>query len=265
MSVYKTLLVEDRAAARILTLNQPAIFNPADEVSAPEFIDALERAERDQSVRVVVVTGAGKAFSAGGNVRKMFETLEAGQQLSLYLMGLAANLHRSIATIRRMPKPVICAMNGITAGGGLGWALSCDLVVAAASAKLDPGYVRIALSPDGGSTGLLSRALGLQRANEFFMLGRVLDAEKAQALGLVNKVVPDGEALEAALEWAQELARGPAAALAATKRLLNQAVLGDLETIMENERQSICAMSDLPDAREGITAFIEKRKPDFSG
>ncbi len=265
MSDYKTLLVEDVGAVRVLTLNQPKIFNPADEVSAPDFIDALERAERDPNVRVVVVTGAGKAFSAGGNVKKMFETLEAGEKLSLYLMGLAAQLHRSISTIRRMPQPVVCAMNGVTAGGGLGWALCCDLVVAAASAKLDPGYVRIALSPDGGSTGLLSRILGLQRASEFFMLGRVLEAEKACELGLINKVVPDGKALEAALEWAQELARGPAAALAATKRLLNQAIYGDLETIMEDERQSICAMSDLPDAREGIMAFFEKRKPDFSG
>lgn len=265
MSAYKTLLVEDQGPVRLLTLNQPAIFNPVDEVSGPELVAALDQAERAAGVRVLVLTGAGKAFSGGGNVRKMHQVLAAGQKLSPFLADLAAVLHRSISTMRRMPKPIVCALNGVASGGGLGWALACDLVVAADSARLDPGYVRIALSPDGGSSGLLSRALGLQRASEFFLLGRALDAQAALARGLVNLVLPAGQVLPQALEWASELAQGPAQALAATKALINRALYGDLETIMEDERQSICAMSDLPDAAEGLNAFFAKRKPRFGG
>ncbi|MCF8042858.1 MAG: enoyl-CoA hydratase/isomerase family protein [Desulfarculaceae bacterium] len=264
MAEYKTLLVEDRGPVRLLTLNQPEIFNPVDYGSTPEIIQALEEAGADSAVRVVVLTGAGKAFSGGGNVREMAKALGRGEKPSLFFSELAALLHRSVSTLRRLPKPVVCALNGVVSGGGLGLALSCDMVVASQKAKFDPGYIRIAVSPDGGSTALVTRVLGLQRASAFFMLSEVIDAETAQAWGLVNRVVEPEALLEEALAVAQRLAKGPATALAQTKALLNQAMYGDLETVMENERQSLCRLGDQPDFAEGITAFFEKRKPEFA-
>ncbi len=264
MADFQTLLVQDQGPVRLLTLNRPEMFNPLDFTSGPELITALEEAGREASVRALVLTGAGKAFSAGANVRLMQQGLSEGRSPSPFFSELAAILHRSISTLRRLPKPVVCALNGVAAGGGMGWALACDLVVASRLARLDPAYIRIGLTPDGGSTALLARALGLQRASELFMLGRPLDAGAALEMGLVNQVVEPGELLETALAVAGELAAGPATALAETKALLNRSLYGDLEAVMENERQSICRMSEGPEFVEGITAFFQKRKPDFA-
>ena len=265
MSTFQTLLVEDRGPVRLLTLNQPELFNPLDAVSGAELIQALEEAGRQPAVRALVLTGAGKAFAAGGNVRLMGGLLQKGQDPAPWFSDIGAILNRSIITLRRLPKPVVCALNGVAAGGGLGWCLACDLVVAAARARLDPGYVRIAVCPDGGASALVTRLIGHKRASEFFLLGRVLKAAEALDWGLVNRVVADGQVVDEALKLAQELAAGPAQALAATKALLNQATLGDLETILEEERQAIARLSSQPDFAEGITAFFEKRRPNFQG
>ncbi len=264
MAEYKTLLVEDRGPVRLLTLNQPEMFNPLDYGSGPELIQALEETGSDPVVRAVVLTGAGKAFSGGGNVREMAKALKSDQKPGTFFSELAALLHRSISTLRRLPQPVVCALNGVVSGGGIGWALSCDLVVASNQAKFDPGYIRIALSPDGGSTALITRVLGVQRASAFFMLSQAIDADTALAWGLVNRVVEPQAVLPEALALAEKLARGPATALAQTKALLNRALFGDLETVMENERQSLCRLGDQPDFAEGIAAFFEKRKPNFA-
>lgn len=264
MAEYKTLLIEDRGPVRLITLNQPQIFNPLDYGSGPELIQALEEAGSDPAVRTLVLTGAGPAFSGGGNVREMAKALKSGEKPSIFFSELAAILHRSVSTLRRLPKPVVCALNGVVSGGGIGWALACDVVVAGDKARFDPGYIRIALSPDGGSTALITRVLGLQRASAFFMLPEAIDATTAQAWGLVNRVVAPEALMEEALAVAQRLAKGPATALAQTKALLNQAMFGDLETVMENERQSLCRLGDQPDFAEGIAAFFEKRKPEFA-
>ncbi|KMY68380.1 hypothetical protein AAU61_01435 [Desulfocarbo indianensis] len=264
MSDYQTLLLEDRGPVRIITLNRPGIFNPLDIVSGPELVDALERADREASVRALVLTGAGKAFAAGGNVREMGEGLARGDDPAEFFCEVAAVLNRSIITLRRHSKPIVCAMNGVASGGGLGWALSCDLIVMAQSARFDPGYIRIAVNPDGGSSVLVSRLLGSKRAAAFFMLGQPIDSQTALQWGMVNQVAPDGEVLEAALALAGKLAKGPAQAMAATKALLNQALFGDLESILENERRTILELCRQPDFAEGIRAFFEKRKPDFA-
>ena len=263
MSSYSTLLVEDRGPVRILTLNQPQIFNPLDVTSGPELISALEQAELDPGIAALVLTGAGKAFSGGGNVRQMHKHLEAGQSMRGYFFELVAILHRSIITLRRLGKPVVCALNGVAAGGGLGWALACDLVVASAKARFDPGYIRIALNPDGGSSVFITRLIGHKRASQFFLTGKAIKAPEALAWGMVNEVVEPGEELERALKLAGRLAQGPAQALAATKQLLNQAAWGDLETLLEEERQALCRLADQPHYAEGIRAFMEKRPPRF--
>ena len=256
MAQYQTILQQDHGAVRVLTLNQPQLFNPLDALSGAELVAALEEADREPTVRALVLTGAGKAFAAGGNVR---------QPTKPFFTEIAAILNRSVITLRRLSKPVVCALNGVAAGGGLGWCLACDLVVAAKGARLDPAYVRIAVNPDGGASALVTRLIGLKRASEFFMLGRVLTAQEALEWGMVNRVVEDGRELDEALALAQELAAGPPKALAATKALLNQAVLGDLESILENERRGIIELADQPDFVEGIKAFVEKRKPRFNG
>jgi 2-(1,2-epoxy-1,2-dihydrophenyl)acetyl-CoA isomerase len=247
----------------VLTLNQPEIFNPLDLTSGTELVAALEEADRDEGVRALVLTGAGRAFSAGGNVRLMGQFVQEGRPSAPFFTEIAAVLNRSIITLRRLSKPVVCALNGVAAGGGLGWCLACDLVVASESARLDPGYIRIAMCPDGGATPFLVRLVGLKRASEFFMLGRVLTAAEALEWGLVNRVVPDQETLPQALAMAAKLAQGPRLALARTKELLNQAALGDLETLLEEERARLISLADRPDFQEGIRAFFEKRKPVF--
>ncbi len=263
MDSYNTLLVEDRGAVRVITLNQPQLFNPLDFDSGPELAAALEAAGRSETVRALVLTGAGKAFSAGGNVRRMKQMLDQGADPAEFFQELVYVLNRTIIALRRLPQPVVAAVNGVAAGGGLGWSLGCDLLVAAQSARFDPAYVRIAVSPDGGSTALIPRLIGHKRASAFFMLGRPIDAETALAWGMVNEVVEDGKALERALEIADELAAGPPQALASTKALINQALFGDLETILQNERMEIVRLSTKPDFREGIKAFFEKRRPEF--
>ncbi len=264
MSQFETILVEDQGPVRLLTLNQPQFFNPLDQKSGPELVAALEAADREAAVRAVVLTGAGKAFAAGGNVRLMGEILASGRSAGPFFSEIAAVLNRSIITLRRLGKPVVCALNGVAAGAGLGWALACDLVVAAEGARLDPGYIRIAVTPDGGTSALVTRLIGHKRASEFFLLGRVLAAREALEWGMVNRVVPDDQVVAEALAVAGQLAQAPRQALRATKALLNQAILGDLETILEEERQAIVGMVDLPDFAEGIRAFFERRKPTFA-
>lgn len=264
MSDYKTVLVGDQGPVRIITLNRPELFNPLDIESGPEFVDALERAERDPKVRALVLTGAGKAFSAGGNVRLMGEGLARGDDPAEFFCEVAAVLNRSVITLRRHSKPIVCAMNGVAAGGGLGWALGCDFIVMAGSAKFDPGYIRIAVNPDGGASVLISRLIGPKRASAFFMLGQPIDSQTALDWGMVNQVVPDDQVMNASLKLAAQLAEGPAQAMAATKALLNQALFGDLETILENERRTILELCQQPDFAEGIKAFFEKRKPSFA-
>lgn len=263
MSQFKTLLIEDQGAVRLITLNQPAIYNPLDEVSGPELVAALEQADRDPQVRALVLTGAGKAFSAGGNVRLMGDLLQKNQASKPFFADISAVLNRSIITLRRLSKPVVCALNGVAAGGGLGWCLACDLVVASEEARLDPGYIRIAMCPDGGASAFITGILGLQRASEFFLLGRVLTAQQAQEWGLVNQVVPADQVLTQALALAQQLAQGPRLALAHTKALINQAALPNLEATLEEERLRLVELADQPDFIEGIRAFFERRPPKF--
>lgn len=261
---YETLLKEDQGPVRTLTLNRPEIFNPLDHISGPEVVNALEEADRQESVRTLVLTGAGKAFSGGGNVRLMRQTLKAGERASAMFAEVAGLLNRSIIALRRISKPVVCALNGVAAGAGVAWALACDLVVASEEASLDPAYIRIGLSPDGGLTATVPRLIGYQRASEFFLRGRPLKAQRALELGMVNRVVPPAEVLPVAQSLAAELAAGPAQAIAITKALLNRAVLGDLETVLENERQQIMSLSEQPDFAEGIEAFFAKRPPRFA-
>ncbi len=264
--VFETLILEVEPPLGTISLNQPRIFNPLDARSGPELVAALESLALDDRVRAVILTGRGKAFSGGGNVRAMAEAIEADPNQGPPRMFLAVTrlLNATVLAIRRLDKPVVCAMNGVASGGGLAWAMACDLVVAARSARLDSAYIRIGFSPDGGLAAFLPLLMGHKRATEFFMLGGSISAEEGLTCGLVNRVVDDDAVLDEARKLALDLAARPRLALARTKALLHRAFYPDLERILEDERPNIVELSGQADFREGIAAFFEKRPPRFT-
>ena len=225
-------------------------------------LSAVADASVDPSVRCIVLTGNGKAFSAGGDVEFMATFREEGHGKFL---DLAIRLHMLIASLRKAPKPVIAAVNGVAAGAGFSMALACDIAVATSSARFTLGYQNIGLSPDGGMTFFLARALGTQRAMEMTLFSKVLSAEQAAAWGLVQQVIPDADFAAQTAAIAEGLAVGPTQAYARAKELYNRALSQPLETQLEEERQSIARSATTHDFREGVRAFLEKRPARFEG
>lgn len=256
-----TYAVEGRVAT--ITLNRPDRLNAFDHAMAEEIWRAVEAAGQDPGVRAVILTGAGRAFCAGGDVKGFAQALETNP--GEYVKALAARDHAAVSAIFRLPKPTIAAVNGYASGGGIGLALACDLIVAGEGARFDMAYARIGASPDGGSTYFLPRLIGPRRAMELALCAGALDAAEALRLGLINRVVPDGQVLSAASEWAEKLARGPAFALAKAKELIGQSLHESLETQMEHEAIGIAAAARTTDFAEGVRAFVAKRAPRFGG
>jgi 2-(1,2-epoxy-1,2-dihydrophenyl)acetyl-CoA isomerase len=246
-----------------LTLNRPKALNALDETMAREFAEAIADFDADAGVRVVVVTGAGRAFFAGGDVAAFKDNLDSAAP---FLKKLTATYHSALARMTRMKKPVLAAINGVTAGAGIGLALAADLAVAARSAVFNVAYTAIAASPDGSTSFFLPRLIGLRRAMELTLLNRALTADEAVEWGLINRAVDDDKLPAEIDALAAKLAAGPTAAYGACKRLLYASFANSLETQMENEAQSIAALAaETRDFREGIAAFVEKRKPAFKG
>jgi 2-(1,2-epoxy-1,2-dihydrophenyl)acetyl-CoA isomerase len=221
---------------------------------------ALASAAVDDSIRGVLLTGQGKAFCAGGDLKWISQqTASAGS----VLYRLAPQFHLSIVEIRRMPKPVLAAVNGIAAGGGFSLALACDFRVMAQSATLRQAYTSSGLSIDGGGSFALPRLVGLARALEIMAFDRPIQAAKALEWGLVTKVVPDQEVETAALAMLDELTKTSLHSFAWSKKLMTDSLNNTLETQLELERQGISSCAAHPDGQEGIRAFVEKRKPSF--
>ena len=260
----ESLTYELREAAAIITFTRPEIYNPIDEVSGLELVSALEKAGRDERVRAVILIAQGKAFSAGGNIRLMAEYLAAHPEAgaSPLFARILDYFHRSILAIRQMPKPVIAAVGGVAAGGGLGWIMASDLVLAAPEARFDTAYIRIAVSPDGSNTYFLPRLVGTHKAAELLFLGQTLSAEEALSAGLINRIVPAKRLLEESLDLAGQLAQRSASALARTKALLNASLDSTLAQQLEAERQGLLDSMDEPDFREAIEAFFAAKKDD---
>ena len=259
---YKEILfrVENRVA--YVTLNRPATLNALSMEMTHELQDAIDGVRREPGLRCMVLAGAGRAFCAGGDV-KAFHAVAARGAAGALTYELALVMHRAIAAMIRMPKPTIAAVHGFAAGGGVGLALGCDLVIAAEGTRFDMAYARIGASPDGGSTYLLPRALGVKRALELALFGGALDAQEALRRGLINWVVPHGELEVAARDWAERLARGPAHALALGKGLMYRGLHEGLEAQMEAEAAGIGECGRTADFVEGVAAFVEKRPPAF--
>ena len=254
--------VERNGGVATIRMNRPERLNASDAEMGEALLSAVSEASAEPSVRCVVLTGTGKAFSAGGDVESFAAFQEEGPSM---FMGLAIGLHALIATLRRAPKPVVAAVNGVAAGAGFSMALACDVAVAASSARFTLGYQNIGLSPDGGMTFFLSRTLGTQRAMEMTLFSKVLSAEQAAAWGLVQQVFPDADFAAQTAALASLLAAGPTLAYARAKELYNRALSQPLETQLEEERQSIARSATTHDFREGVHAFLEKRPARFEG
>ena len=259
---YDAITLERDRGIATITLNRPDAFNALTLPLAQQLFHAVLEVDEDPGVRCIVLTGAGKAFCGGGDVKEFVQALP---RIGILLKELTTQIHGVVSRLVRTPKPVITAVNGVAAGGGLALALAGDLVVAAESARFTMAYSRIAASPDGSSTYWLPRLVGLRRAMELFYTNRVLTAREAVDWGLATRAVPDPEFPEAVGRLAAELAQGPTLAFGRGKRLLHLSTTESLETQMEHESQAIAQSGHTEDFAEGVRAFAEKRPPAFRG
>jgi 2-(1,2-epoxy-1,2-dihydrophenyl)acetyl-CoA isomerase len=254
---------EVRDHVSFVVLNRPEALNALTPGQRDRLIALLEEADRDPGIRAVVLTGTGRGFCAGADLRGGAGGGErvAGDVARTIRLGA----QRLIAAVLDCEKPVIAAVNGTAAGLGAHLALACDLVLAAESARFIEVFVRRGLVPDGGGAYLLPRLVGPQRAKELMFFGDALPAADAERLGLVNRVVPDGELDKTAREWAARLAAGPTRALALTKQLVNASLGTERAAAFAAEAAAQEVNMTTQDAREGLTAFVERRSPEFRG
>jgi 2-(1,2-epoxy-1,2-dihydrophenyl)acetyl-CoA isomerase len=261
---YKTIKVELTKGIVAITLNRPEALNAFDFLMGEELLDALMACGKDDGVRVVILSGEGRAFSAGGDVKLMARFLEEGMPVRFF-QRLIPLLHPILVEMTRMPKPIIGRVHGFASGYGMSLVMGCDLVVAAESTRFNMAYVLVGLAPDGGSTFFLPRLVGPKRALDIFFTGDAIDAREAQRLGIVNRVVPDTELEQATQDLAQKLAQGAPLAMAEAKRLVYRGMGETLERQLEDEREAIQRSAATQDFSEGVSAFVEKRRSTFQG
>ena len=261
---YETIIWEETGAVGRLTLNRPETLNAWTADFGRELKRVVEGEAARDSVRAVIVTGAGRGFSSGADLKAGFEPAEDDGMPDIR-KELHEIYHPVIAGIRRLPKPVVAAVNGPAVGIGCSLALSCDLVMAAESAFLGLAFVNIGLMPDGGSTAFVPPAVGKARAFQMALLGERVSAQQALEWGLVNWVHPDDALMDEANTLVEGLAAGPTRSYASSKRALNQFIYGDLDAQLDLEAELQHALGRSDDFLEGAAAFVQKRQPEFSG
>jgi 2-(1,2-epoxy-1,2-dihydrophenyl)acetyl-CoA isomerase len=261
---YPTVKSEVKDGVQWIRLNRPDKLNAFNEQMGVDLLDALKDGERAADARCIVVTGEGRAFSVGEDLSANRETYAGGKPMLLGEV-LKGKYNPIVQRIRRMDKPVVAAVNGVTAGAGLGLALACDLRTASDKATFHEAFIKVGLAPDSGTSFWLTRILGLAKAMEVGMLGEPIGASTALNLGLVNWVFPESSFHEETAKIAGRLARGPTRALALTKRALNRAIVVDLDSSLEYEVYLQDLAGRTKDHAEGVRAFFEKREPGFTG
>jgi 2-(1,2-epoxy-1,2-dihydrophenyl)acetyl-CoA isomerase len=258
--VIEALRVDVSGPVARLTLDRPSSGNALDLATAEAFLETVIACDENEAIRCVVLTGAGRIFCAGGDVGAF---ASAGEALPAYLKRLTSAVHSAITRLAHMNKPLVTAVNGTAAGVGFSLAILGDIVIAAKSASFTLAYTRIGLTPDGGSTWLLPRLVGLRRAQEIAITNKRIAADEAVQMGLVTRVVAD-EDLEGEVErTAAELASAATQAIGATRNLLMAATVSEFEAQLERESRSIAAAARTSHGREGIAAFLAKRPPKF--
>lgn len=254
------LITELRGSVLCLTLNRPDKFNSFNRSLALALQAALDKAAADKSIRAIYLTGNGKAFCAGQDLSEAIDPDGPGIQRIV-----REHYNPVILKIRSLEKPVICAVNGVAAGAGANIALACDLVVAGKSASFIQAFSKIGLVPDSGGTFVLPRLIGWQRASALMMTGDKVGAEEACSMGMVYKVCEDEVLTATAFQIAEQLAAMPTKGLGLTKRLLNQSFSNNLEQQLAAEENEQAAAGMTHDYKEGVQAFLEKRKAMFKG
>ena len=254
------LLIERRGAATWLTLNRPEVGNTIDVALAQALGAAADDCAGDPSVRVVVMTGAGALFCGGGDIR----AFAAGGSPAEAIDAITSRLHPAIEAFAALPKPIVTLVNGPAAGAGLGLALLGDIVLAARSAHFTSAYTAIGLTPDGGTSWLLPRLIGLRRAEEMVLTNRRVGAEEAERIGLITRAVDDDRLEQAGTETAELLCACAVAALGKSRHLLSTSLGRSLADHLALEAQTIAGSAATPEGREGVASFLQKRKPDFA-
>ena len=258
---YQTLLVERTGALATITLNRPEARNAIDMTMRQELATALDEVEGDAAARVLILTGAGGHFCAGGDVKSM----RARRSTAAEGRARVELLNRMVLRLVDFPRPTIAMVDGVAVGAGTNLALCCDLVIASDRARFGELFNKIGLVPDGGGTWLLPRLVGMARAKELVYTGDIFDAAEAARLGLVNRVVPAAELERETRALAEKIAAGPPAAQRLAKHMLNRAATTDLAAALDLEAYSQGLSITSDDHQEGLAAFFEKRAPRFTG
>jgi 2-(1,2-epoxy-1,2-dihydrophenyl)acetyl-CoA isomerase len=261
---YETIQFEQRNQVCLLTLNRPDKLNALTVVVANDFKAAVGQAISNGS-RAIVLTGAGRAFCAGGDLNEMQNIASRDGRLEAFFDEPLRVLNEAILLIRETPVPFIAAVNGVASGGGCNLALACDLVIAAESAKFNQAFIKIGLSPDCGGTFILPRLVGWKRAAELMFTGDMVTAQQALEMGMINALTPDSELMAKAMAMAERLAAAPTAAIGQIKRLLEASANNDQGSQLELERKAQIESGKTKDFIEGVSAFLEKRPPRFVG
>jgi 2-(1,2-epoxy-1,2-dihydrophenyl)acetyl-CoA isomerase len=257
---FQFLKYEVENGIATITLNRPEVYNALNDEITFEIQDALKTASRDEAVRVVVLTGEGKAFCSGQDLKAS----DPGKKRS-FLDSLHRRYNPIIRAMRLLPKPIICRLNGVAAGAGCSLALACDMIIASEEATLIEVFINIGLVPDSGSSYFLPRLIGYSKAFELCALGSKVKAAEAQVLGIINKVVPAVQLDEAVFELATQFAIAPTKAIGIIKKMLNKSTTSTLDEMLEYEAFCQETAGASHDHQEGVKAFLEKRKPQFAG
>lgn len=255
-----TILYKTEGAVAVIGLNRPDKFNSFNREMALALQQALDKAEADASIRAILLNADGKAFCAGQDLGEAVDASGPGIEKIV-------NEHYNpiILRLRKIEKPIVCAVNGVAAGAGANIALACDIILAGSSASFIQAFSKIALIPDSGGTFMLPRLIGFQRASALMMLGDKVPAAEALQMGMIYKVVPDADLAAESLKIAQTASEMPTKAIGLTKRLLNEGTVNNLETQLKREGQEQVTAALSHDYSEGVKAFFEKRKPVFKG
>ena len=261
---FETIQLEMHGSICVLTLNRPERLNALTVEVAKDFNQAVHKA-LEAGARVIVLTGAGRAFSAGGDLREMQEIAGREGRIEAFFDEPLRLLNESILLIRKTPVPFIAAVNGVASGGGCNLALACDLVIAADSAKFNQAFIKIGLVPDCGGTFILPRLVGWKRAAELMFTGELVTAQRAAEMGMINSVAADGELMSQVMAMAEKLAHAPTAALGRIKQLMDASATNDCSDQLDLERRMQIESGKTKDFVEGVSAFLEKRPPRFVG